>query len=215
MKKVILSAILLALGCGASLAVTCPDASTLSRPAAMQGKTIKPRPSTIDIYNLKNGTITATFHSSDIDWAKSTIRFQVLDPVAYSVSDVKNLKRGDVVLFEGERITVKKIDRQSDCVCINEGSESELYLVYENGTYVYSGPSDMRSYRSLGVTKLPLKKDFLLNDQRFIYMDRSFKKTSGQRNYINRLDPEEQEFDEVTLTISNGVVTKILCPFRS
>lgn len=189
-------------------------------------KMILPLPGDIDIENLQNCMIDASFSPDDFNWKKRTLKLTILEIERYRIADVKGLQVGDTIMTAFEPIVVEQIDtlssRPADGQLRFNGCRSfwptkSFYRANPTDSTCYVGNSECiahASYRVVGTVELPLAKDFVISD----HLTSSDSVSTNQRQYLESLEGGEREFcgpygccmPFTTVTIKDGIITQIV-----
>lgn len=168
MKKTALLILMLSLlvsGCGASHADTQPSAQTAA------SATVSPLPADVGLDNLKDCTVAVSLEAGDIFRnADGAVRIRVTvyscwdryDPV-----DIAGLKVGDELVIDGNTISVQSLEAEKGDIRINGGYEQDGYTLRtdDDGVYYAVSANDMRIWKPVGTTELPVADSFVYFDR--------------------------------------------------
>ena len=180
MKRKILVACALAMtllvltGCssripGNTQAPAVSDSDTSSDSATLEGKTVSPLPSGIDMGHLDDCTVAVSFEKGDAyvdDTGVMQLKVKVYVDDLYDMADIKALQVGDQITICQQNVKVTSLERNEDGrVIINGGTEAGGYeLVSNNDTAFYvDGGEGLQKYE-LGEATIPVSEDFVFED---------------------------------------------------
>jgi len=177
------------------------------------GKSVTPVDSGIDMNNLTNATVAASFQAKDINLDTMEITFTVYTKDEYEASDISMLQIGDTILYNGREMTVELIEDRSGELYINGGYEEggcNLTLNEEN-RYVAKLPDDYPTYTSHGGITLPIAESLVLSDS---INDPSKPAIAGfddLSDYKDTLEEWSSDYTQLntTVQITNSKVTAI------
>jgi len=174
---------------------------------------IKPLPSGVDLANLTDATVPASFEACAFFWPDNTLSFDAWSEDLYDAVEVSKMQKGDTLIFQGDSIVVDSIMVEDAILTINGGLENggAWLQAYEGGTYRGMQFDDHSTYTRLGNTAIPLAVDFKFIDCGEQYTDPYDTVVEGQRVYIEALEGGKKSFSELntTVTVSHGVITEI------
>ena len=129
---------------------------------------VKPLPDTLDVSNLTDATVAASFDESAIEESdgKTYLTLQVYDYDRYDMADIANLAAGDVIVAGGKDMTVESVETDGGFVTINGGLEKGGMTLTTNddGVYYEIGMDDALCYQEKGEIRLELADSFTLTD---------------------------------------------------
>ena len=134
-------------------------------------KTIAPLPSTIDIDNLEDCTVSVSLEKGDAyvdDSGKMVMKLKVYTYDLYDMVDIASLKENDVIIRLDEEVKVTEVKRlDSGLVSINGGEENGGFDLISNDDTVYYeiGMSDVKAYYELGEATIPVSTEFEYIDE--------------------------------------------------
>ena len=130
------------------------------------GATISPLPTTIDMNALDNCTLAVSFEEGDAyvdDTGAMQLDVTVYTYDLYDMVDIANLKAGDIIVIQGNGVTVETVETlESGLVFINGGMENGGYDLWHNdsGVYFEHGYNDAKSYYALGEATIRVSTEF-------------------------------------------------------
>lgn len=84
-------------------------------------KTVTPMQPSRDMDHLACQCVVAVLEDADCDARMLT--FSLYEPEVYFEDDILNLKPGDVLISEGQEISITSVEYEYDCVSINVESD--------------------------------------------------------------------------------------------
>lgn len=171
MKKSI--SIMLALVLCLTLFAGCAEdekKETKTTEETVAGATVSPLPETIDIDKLDNCTVAVSLEKGNAyvdDSGKMVMKVKVYTYDLYDMVDIAALKEGDVIVRQGENVTVSEIERlETGLIHINGGEENGGFDLISNDNTVYyeTGMNDIKAYYELGEVTLPVSTEFIYTD---------------------------------------------------
>ncbi len=175
---------------------------------------IKPLPSGIKVREIKDATVPVSFKVSSFYWPESTLTIDVWSEDLYDAVEVSLMQTGDTLVYKGQNIIVKTIDKdESGILTINGGiEEGGAYLkAYEGGTYRGLQFDDHSTYTYLGSTIMPLAYDFRIIDCGDDFADKYDTITTGHKLYMDSIQNVRGDFNYLNtrVMIENGVIVEI------
>ena len=174
---------------------------------------IQPLPSGMKVDSLTDCCVPASFSIDDFNWRDGDLMFTVYNEDLYDAVEVNNMQVGDTILFDGDKLHIDIITKDSLGLTINYGIEEGgcWLLPYEGGTYRAVQFDDHSYYTELGATTIPLAEDFVIIDCGENPTDPSDTISANQRAYLESVKPYKREFSplDTKVLIENGVVTQI------
>ncbi len=131
---------------------------------------ISPRPNTIDLENITDGTIHISLEKKAVSVDDSGYKQMTMTVYAsdlYNVEDISKMKVGDTIVRLGKKVEVKELERlDSGLIHINGGEENGGFDLFTNASNVYFeiGMNDARAYYELGTATLPFDEYFTYQD---------------------------------------------------
>lgn len=141
-------------------------------PSNTQSEQVKPLPSSVSIDNLSDCTVAASFSNGDITAdanGNPEIHMTVYDYELFDAAEISALKAGDVLVIDGQEVTVSSVNNEGDRVDINGGVDGGgvSLVTEEDGTYyetLNSSADVVHNYLTVGDVTLPVAQDFVYND---------------------------------------------------
>lgn len=176
---------------------------------------VAPLDSGLNIDSLSNCTVAVGFSAADIDWNDGRMTCSVFSKDIYDGSEVKRMRTGDTLVYEGKPMVIVSIEEESNgAKTVNGGIENGGAELVANGdgTYRTMLMDDYSVYTELGKTQLRLDKNFILIDCGIDFHDPSDTIRSNYKEYLDQLpDYRKDNFNcsNTELVIKNGLVTEI------
>ena len=174
---------------------------------------ISPLPEALDVSALDNCTAAVSLEKGGLTLSedgKMVMDVTVYSYELYDMVDIASLKEADVIIRQGEEVTVAELERlDSGLVRINGGEENGGFdLISNDGTVYYEiGMSDIKAYYELGKASLPVSDEFE-------YIDES-DPDAGAKHYAagDLLADDKIEYNfspnNTSIVIENGTITKM------
>lgn len=145
---------------------TVTDGETATGEEALK---VEPLPSSLDVNNLQDATVSASFDASGIhkEADGTTLDLTVYDYETFDMVDMSQLKAGDTIVIDGENVVVDSLDRSdTGMISINGGLEEGGYDFWtnEDGVYYVTGLDDTKDFKSLGTVTLPVSENCVCTD---------------------------------------------------
>lgn len=174
---------------------------------------ISPLPSGIDIDNLQDCTVPASFNSDNFDWMGGNLTMCVFSRDLYDAVEISQMKVGDTLLYESKPMIVSKIAEVNGTIEINGGLEEGGCWIAgnEGGTFVAREWDDHATYTKLGTAEVALTEDFVIIDCGLEPNSPIDTICSGQKLYLENLKDSRREFSTLNtlVTIEKGMITMI------
>ena len=175
---------------------------------------IAPMESGLRIGALNDCTVAANFSVQDFNWQKRALTFSVYSEDLYDAVAVSRMNLGDTLVYDGNPMTVKKIQKDKNGVSINgEIDEGGAWLTPNGGgTYRATIWDDHSIYTLVGKTTLPLADDFTLIDCSDAPPAPSDTIRSGQQEHLSQIAKQGRDnFYAINtrIKIVQGKVTEI------
>lgn len=174
---------------------------------------VTPLPAGIEVDNLQDCTVAASFTSDDFRWMGGNLRMAVFAENLYDAVEISQLQVGDTLFYEAEPMVVNKIEETDGGISINGGlEEGGCWLVSNGGgTYVAKGWDDHSIYSELGKAEVALDENFIIIDCGLEPSDPVDTIRSEQKLYLENLEDFRRDFNPLNtrVTIENGLVTEI------
>lgn len=179
----------------------------------VEHKSIAPLPAGIEINNLQDCTVAASFTSDDFRWMGGNLCMTVYNQVLYDAVEISQMQVGDTLIYESKPLVISKIEEADEGININGGlEEGGCWLVgYEGGTYIARTWDDHAIYSKLGDAEVALSEDFIIVDCGIEPNDPVDTIRMEQKLYLENLQDYRREFNQLNtrVTIENGLVTEI------
>lgn len=176
-------------------------------------KRIAPLPSGIDVDNLQNCTVPASFSVSDFRWMGGNLRMTVFGKDLYDAVDISLIDFYDTLIYESKPMIVRSFREVRGELLVNGGlDEGGCTLAgYEGGTYVAHEWDDHATYSELGTAEVALAEDFVIIDCGEFPNEPADTIRTGQKQYLESLEGYRREFFPLNtlVTIENGMITEI------
>lgn len=174
---------------------------------------VAPYPAGIEVENLTDCMVPATFTADDFNWKGGNVTVEVYNEDIYDCVAVTTMKAGDTLVYDGERMVVATIEQQGELWVINGGlEEGGAYLrAYEGGTFRAVQMDDHSVYTLLGKAELPLAENFVIADCGDYPEDPMDSIFTDQKPYIEGLKGYKKDFSflNTRVLIEHGVVTGV------
>lgn len=189
------------------------DGKTIIEDIAEDYKLIAPLPSGLDLDNLQDCTVPASFTSDDFRWMGGNLRMTVYSKDLYDAVEISGMQVGDTLLYASEPMVVESIAEVNGAMDINGGlDEGGCCLAgYEGGTYVARIWDDHATYTELGKVGMALAEDFVIIDCGDFPDEPAYTLSIGQKQYLESLEGYKRKFFQLNtlVTIQNGMITEI------
>ena len=175
-------------------------------------KLITPLPSGIDVENLNDCMVPASFTSDDFNWMGGNLCMTVYNKDLYDAVEVSQMQVGDTLIYDAYPIVIKKIVETDGGVEINDGQIDEggcCLVANEGGTYVAKGWDDHATYTEIGKAEVALAENFVFINCGEFPNDASDTIRAEQKLYIENLKNTEFHSLNTLVTIENGMITEI------
>ena len=181
----------------------------------VEHKSIAPLPAGIDINNLHDCTVSATFNTDDFRWMGGNLRMTIYTKDLYDAVEISQMQTGDTLIYESKPMVINKIeDADGGGININGGiEEGGCWLVgYEGGTYVARTWDDHAVYSELGKAEVALGDGFVIIDCGIEPTDPVDTIRSGQKLYLENLEGSRTDFFYLNTRVTMdeyGMITEI------
>ena len=110
-------------------------------------ETIQPKPVTIDMDHLENRMV-----KTDIEYKEGNMMTLTLyENERFDAEAIKAVKSGDVIVTDGEEITIETVDTDGPDIIFNKGKDSEmLFCDRGNAEFEHVGDSDYVPWIRIG-----------------------------------------------------------------
>lgn len=174
---------------------------------------IAPLPSGLDVDNLQDCTVPASFTADDFRWMGGNLRMVVYSKDLYDAVEISQMQVGDTLIYMGEPMVVETIEETRGGLDINGGIEYNGCCLagYEGGTYVARNMDDHATYTKLGAAEVALAENFVIIDCGEFPTDPSDTVRTGQKLYLEGLRNSRRGFFPLNteVTVEKGMVTEI------
>ena len=115
--------------------------------AAASAETIQPKPTTIDMDRLENRMV-----KTDIEYKEgNTMTLTLYENERFDAEAIKAVKTGDVIVTDGDEITVESVDADGPDIIFNKGTGNEmLFCDAGNNEFEHVMESDYVPWIKLG-----------------------------------------------------------------
>ena len=179
----------------------------------VEHKSIAPLPAGIDISDIHDCTVSATFNTDDFRWMGGNLRMTIYTKDLYDAVEISQMQVGDTLIYESKPLVINKMENVDGGININGGiEEGGCWLVgYEGGTYIARTWDDHAIYSELGKAEVALSEDFIIIDCGIEPSDPNDTIRTEQKLYLENLQDYRREFNQLNtrVTIENGLVTEI------
>ena len=188
---------------------TVTDSETASGEEALK---VEPLPSSLDVSNLQDATVSASFDASGIhkDADGATLELTVYDYETFDMVDMSQLKGGDTIVIDGKDVVVDSLERSdTGMISINGGLEEGGYDFWTNegGVYYVTGLDDTKDFKSLGTVTLPVSENCVCTDD-------SDLDNAGKQFTLDDVESLTESgygfiANNTTVTVAGGEITEI------
>ena len=181
----------------------------------VEHKSIAPLPAGIDISDIHDCTVSATFNTDDFRWMGGNLRMTIYTKDLYDAVEISQMQVGDTLIYESKPMVINKIeDADGGGININGGlEEGGCWLVgYEGGTYIARTWDDHAIYSELGKAEVALEGDFVIIDCGIEPSDPVDTIRSGQKLYLENLEGSRTDFFYLNTRVTMdeyGMITEI------
>lgn len=176
-------------------------------------KRIAPMPPGVDIRNLRDCTVPASFTTEGFRWMGGNLRMTVFCRDLYGVADVSRMEKGDTIIYASKPVVIDRIEVQDGSIRINGGLDEGGLCLSRNkgGNFVARMWDDHATYTELGETEEALDCGFIIIDCGIDPRDPVDTIRTGQKPYIEDLEGSRREFNQynTTVTLKDGMITEI------
>ena len=199
MKKIVVAALAAALICG------CKGNEPFKR--------VCPIPADVDLTDIKEATLSASFSSDDFNWRGSNLTLTLYSKDIYNAADIASLQKGDTLVFKGDEIVVSSLKRDGVNLTVNGGiEEGGAYLQQlDANTWRSLLLDDHFAYEKIGTVELFLDDNFTITDCGSEPDDPKVTVSTGQKAYIDDLPEYKKIFSELDteVSIKHGTIVSI------
>ena len=175
-------------------------------------KTVKPLPF-FSLDDLSDRTFPASFRLEDFNWRGSNLTATVFSETFYDAADMKSLRKGDTIIYDGSPMTVTRLEKDSPFLSVNGGLTEGGADFKDNGDGTFSVvlPDDHPLYKEIGETELFLDEDFIIIDCGIEPQDPVDTVRTMQKYYLECLEGYRKDFTELNtrITTEDGVLKVI------
>ena len=177
-------------------------------------KKVCPIPEKIDLSNIGDATLSASFSIHDINWTGGTLKLTLYSKDIYRAEDINALQKGDTLVLGGDEIIITSLKREDNALLVNGGLDAEDGAdlePMEDGTWRSYRIDDYFSFEEIGKVELPFDEDFIITDCGEEPNDPVITVTTGQKAYIDALPDYKKDFSELDteVQIKDGRVVAI------
>lgn len=174
---------------------------------------VTPLEPTKEYKTLNEITLPAAFMRSDFDWEKQTLTLQPHAMDQYDADRIARLQAGDRLLFDGDTLTVERVEFDGSEVIVNSGIEEggATLRLEPNGYWRGLLWNDHATYTEMECVTLPFAPQWLLSDCGEAPTDPQIELREGQQEYLNQLADYRETFSPLNTTIQlqNGYIVAI------
>lgn len=180
-------------------------------------KIIEPLPSTVDIKQLDDCTVKASFTADDVymDGGSLVTHLTIYDQEMFDMVDISQMAVGDTLRIDGEDMVITTLEQNDyGSYIVNGGEENGGCDLWTSDDGVYSRVlfDDAGSYYKVGEVTLPI-------DQEFTFTDNSDLDNPGQvllaGDFLQEIPGSGKDFSvyETTVRIEGGRIREITVDF--
>lgn len=174
---------------------------------------IAPLPSGLDVDNLQDCTVPASFRPEDFNWMGGNLTMTVYSQDLYDAVAISQMQVGDTIIYEGKPMAINLITEQHGGIDINGGLEEGGCCLAgnEGGNYVAREWDTHSTYTNLGKAEVALAEDFIIIDCGDFPQDPSDTIRTDQKLYIEKIQESRPDFFQLNtrVTIEHGMITEI------
>lgn len=180
----------------------------------VEHKSIAPLPAGIEINDLHDCTVSASFNTDDFRWMGGNLRMTVYTKDLYDAVEISQMQVGDTLIYQSKPMVISKIEEADGGISINGGlEEGGCWLVgYEGGTYIARTWDDHAIYSELGKAEVALEGDFIIIDCGIEPSDPVDTIRSEQKLYLENLEDYRRDFSPLNTRVTidgDGMITEI------
>lgn len=175
---------------------------------------IAPLPSGVDINNLTDAQVAASFDADSIQEkdGKLEMTLTVYDYELFDAADITGLKAGDVLTVGGKDVTVDTVEEANGYITVNGGEEQggmDFAPSESGGTYYVIGMDDAKSYYEVGQITLPVADTCVMTDDADPENPGKTIPASDLTKLFEQDDPYGFTAQNITVTVENSQITAI------
>lgn len=180
----------------------------------VEHKSIAPLPAGIEINDLHDCTVSASFNTDDFRWMGDNLSMTVYAKDLYDAVEISQMQVGDTLIYQSKPMVISKIEEADGGISINGGlEEGGCWLVgYEGGTYIARTWDDHAIYSELGKAEVALEGDFVIIDCGIEPSDPVDTIRSEQKLYLENLEDYRRDFSPLNTRVTidgDGMITEI------
>ena len=180
----------------------------------VEHKSIAPLPAGIEINDLHDCTVSASFNTDDFRWMGGNLSMTVYAKDLYDAVEISQMQVGDTLIYQSKPMVISKIEEADGGININGGlEEGGCWLVgYEGGTYIARTWDDHAIYSELGKAEVALEGDFIIIDCGIEPSDPVDTIRSEQKLYLENLEDYRRDFSPLNTRVTidgDGMITEI------
>ena len=177
-------------------------------------KKVSPIPEKIDLSNIGDATLSASFSVNDMNWTDGTLTLSLYSKDIYRAEDIKALQTGDTLVLGGNEIIITSLKHDGNALLVNGGldeADGADLEPLEDGTWRSYMMDDYFSFEEIGKVTLPLEEAFTITDCGEEPDDPVTTITTDQKAYIDNLPEYKKDFSELDteVQIKNGRIVAI------
>ncbi len=129
--------------------------------AAASAETVKAKPAPFDMDHLENRMV-----KTDIRYKEgNTMTLTLYVPEVFDAEAIRSVKAGDVIVTDGEEVTVDTVETDGPDLIFNKGTEKEMLFCYRgNGEFEHVGWSDYVPWICLGTRDVEILEYYPILD---------------------------------------------------
>ncbi|MBQ3278751.1 MAG: hypothetical protein IJG94_06280 [Clostridia bacterium] len=162
--------------------------------AASLAEIVNPLSPLIDVNRLEGRFVLASVRSA----GNGRIEFTLYEAERYAKADLEKLKKGDILVSDGQEVTVQTVSLVNETCTVNAGLEDEVLLqANEFGEYLISLDDDFHPLINLGTFTQEVNEyiPFLDNVDPATGEMRELPTVASGKDFIDNLDSDPIGFD--------------------
>ena len=170
--------------------------------------------------NLTDGKLAASFDANSLkeEDGKLQLTFIVYNYEEFSGVEITDLKEGDVIVVNGQDLTVNSVTEENGYITVNGGEEDGGVTFAPNGdagTYYVMGMDDSKTYYEVGQLTLPVADTCVLTDDSDPDNHGKTTPASDLTALLAQQDADPYGFtsQNTTITVENSQITAIYRSF--
>lgn len=170
--------------------------------------------------SLTDGKLAASFDANSLkeEDGKLQLTFIVYNYEEFSGVEITDLKEGDVIVVNGQDLTVNSVTEENGYITVNGGEEDGGVTFAHNGdagTYYVMGMDDSKTYYEVGQLTLPVADTCVLTDDSDPDNHGKTTPASDLTALLTQQDADPYGFtsQNTTITVENSQITAIYRSF--